>query len=230
MGRFVLLAALITALPLALLQGGWLVIPDRWDPRTPLDVAAMPNLLTRFKLAKLSGDAQLCQQVLATTPFDFARMPDRSTGTACGFSNAVRIDRTTAAIGTPFSLTCRSAVSLALWEQHVLQPTAQRYFGQPVARIEHFGSYACRNIYGRPNATRSQHATAEAFDVAGFVLGDGRRLRVIKDWSGDGAAAGFLREVRTGACEFFDGVLSPDYNAAHRDHFHLDRGRYRMCR
>jgi hypothetical protein len=36
--------------------------------------------------------------------------------------------------------------------------------------------------------------------------------------------------VRDGACLFFDGVLSPDYNAAHRDHLHLDRGRYRYCR
>ena len=28
---------------------------------------------------------------------------------------------------------------------------------------------------------------------------------------------------------WFDAVLSPDYNAAHRDHLHLDRGRYRAC-
>ncbi|WP_209882372.1 extensin family protein, partial [Azospirillum soli] len=25
-------------------------------------------------------------------------------------------------------------------------------------------------------------------------------------------------------------ALSPDYNAAHRDHFHLDMGRFRTCR
>ena len=28
----------------------------------------------------------------------------------------------------------------------------------------------------------------------------------------------------------FDAVLSPDYNAAHHDHLHLDRGPFRMCR
>ena len=56
-----------------------------------------------------------------------------------------------------------------------MAPAAERHFGLPVQRIEHFGSYACRNVYGRPDATRSRHATAEAFDVAGFVLADGRR-------------------------------------------------------
>jgi hypothetical protein len=112
----------------------------------------------------------------------------------------------------------------------VLAPAAQAHFGQKVARLEHFGSYSCRNVYGRANATRSQHATAEALDIAGFVLEDGQRIRVLKDWPEDGTNAAFLRDVRTGACRFFDAVLSPDYNAAHRDHFHFDRGPYRTCR
>jgi hypothetical protein len=99
-----------------------------------------------------------------------------------------------------------------------------------VSAIEHFGSYSCRNVYGRPEATRSRHATAEAWDVAGFVLVDGRRIRVARDWQSTKAEAAFLRESRDGACRFFDGVLSPDYNAAHHDHLHLDRGPYRMCR
>ena len=140
------------------------------------------------------------------------------------------IERTANEVGEPFSLTCRAAVSLALWEKHAVAPAAERHFGVPVQRIEHFGSYSCRNVYGRPNATRSRHATAEAFDVAGFVLADGRRIRVLGDWHKDSAASGFLHDVRDGACRFFDGVLSPDYNAAHRDHLHVDRGPYRMCR
>ena len=168
--------------------------------------------------------------MLATTGIDYEPLSDRSTGPACGFFNAVRIDRTASRVNESFSLSCRAAVSLALWERHVLQPAAEKNFGQAVATMEHFGSYSCRNVYGRANATRSQHATAEALDVAGFVLEDGRRIRVVRDWSEQGAPAAFLREVRTGACRFFDGVLGPDYNEAHRDHFHFDRGPYRMCR
>ena len=42
--------------------------------------------------------------------------------------------------------------------------------------------------------------------------------------------AAFLRDVRDGACDWFDIVLGPDYNAAHADHFHFDRGGGRICR
>ena len=119
------------------------------------------------------------------------------------------IERTASDVGQPFSLTCRTAVSLALWEKHAVTPAAERHFALPVQRIEHFGSYSCRNVYGRPDATRSRHATAEAFDVAGFVLADGRRIRVLGDWNDDSAEARFLHDVRDGACRFFDGVLSP---------------------
>ena len=52
---------------------------------------------------------------------------------------------------------------------------------------------------------------------------------------GDPAERRFLRRVRDGACGLFATVLSPDYNAAHRDHLHLDQadrgmGGWRSCR
>jgi hypothetical protein len=48
--------------------------------------------------------------------------------------------------------------------------------------------------------------------------------------STDDPAALLLRDVHRGACRFFNGVLGPDYNAAHSDHFHLETGGYDMCR
>jgi hypothetical protein len=39
-----------------------------------------------------------------------------------------------------------------------------------------------------------------------------------------GLEALFLRDVRNGACRAFDGVPGPEYNAAHRNHFHGERG------
>lgn len=209
-------------------QSGHIRVPNRWNPWATLEIAEPPNNLTRYKLSRLSKSTAQCQAVLGTTGITYELIPDEVTGAACGYFNAVRIAGTSATVGEPFALTCRTAVSLALWERHVLQPAAQQYFGMPVAKIEHFGSYSCRNVYGRPNATRSRHATAEAFDVAGFVLENGERIRVVNDWDGERGA--FLQTVRDGACHFFDGVLSPDYNEAHRDHFHLDRGPYRICR
>lgn len=51
-----------------------------------------------------------------------------------------------------------------------------------LTRIEHLGSYACRNIYHRPDARRSEHASAEALDVSGFQLSDGRKITVLRGW------------------------------------------------
>ena len=106
---------------------------------------------------------------------------------------------------------------------------AQRHYGSAVARIEHFGSYACRDIAGR-QGRRSRHATADAFDFAGVVLANGHRVRIAADWDGEAVDAAFLHEIRDGACDSFSTVLSPDYNAAHRDHLHLDRGGFGLCR
>nr|WP_298724520.1 extensin family protein [uncultured Steroidobacter sp.] len=231
--RLLILLAVLASIVAAALYGvrsGAIDVPPDWNPWAPLDVNAEPNFLTRYKLGRLSKSSEDCQRVLATTGIQYERLDDRATGPACGFFNAVRIERTSSRIAKPFSFSCRAAVSLALWERHVLEPAAQRHFGQKVATLEHFGSYSCRNVYGRAKATRSQHATAEALDVAGFILEDGRRIRVLKDWEQGGERGAFLREVRDGACRFFDGVLSPDYNDAHRDHFHFDRGPYRVCR
>jgi hypothetical protein len=229
--RFAVLAIALAASLLALaFTRGRLSLPPEWSPWVALDLHAPPNFLTRYKLSRLSGNDELCARVLADAVMTYRPLPDEATGEACGLFDAVTIERTTSEVGQPFSLTCRTAVSLALWEKHAVTPAAERHFASPVQRIEHFGSYACRNVYGRPDATRSRHATAEAFDVAGFVLADGRRVRVLGDWNEDSAAARFLHDVRDGACRFFDGVLSPDHNAAHRDHLHLDRGPYRYCR
>jgi hypothetical protein len=212
------------------LYAGKIVIPNQWNPFAPLEIDEPLNFLTRSKLARLSRNDQLCRSVLAQAQLRYQPLPDRKNAEGCGLHNAVRVEATTARVGEAFALTCRSAVALALWETHVLQPAAQAHFGQPVARLEHFGSYSCRNVYGRETGRRSQHATADALDLAGFVLKDGRRIRVVRDWKAQGSDAEFLREIHDGACSVFDGVLGPDYNEAHRDHFHFDRGSFPVCR
>jgi len=87
-------------------------------------------------------------------------------------------------------------------------------------------------MYNREGASWSEHATADAVDIAAFRLADGTRITLVGDWDDRGSKARFLRDVRDGACGLFSTVLSPDYNAAHRDHFHLDQAErmWRACR
>ncbi len=212
------------------IYSGRLEIPDRWNPWAPLSIEEPLNWLTRYKLSRLSHDAGMCLAVLGQANMRYAPVADREAGAGCGYTNAVRVEATSARIGEAFTLSCRSAVALALWEHHVVQPAALTHFDARVARLEHAGTYSCRNIYGRKDAPLSRHATADAIDIIAFTFENGRRIRIDRDWGSGDADGLFLREARDGACRVFDSVLGPDYNAAHRDHFHLDRGGWRACR
>lgn len=220
-------AAMLIAAPI---PGPQWQLPDRHNPWAPLRIDDVPGWLTRYKLTRLDDAPAACLAALEQAAMRFEPMADRTVGPGCGWDNAVRIARTSAQVGTPFTLSCPAAVSLALWERHALQPAATALLGSGVRRIEHYGSFACRNVDGRASGRRSQHATADALDVAGFVLEDGRRITVAAHWRGDERRAAFLRRIHDQACGFFDGVLGPEYNAAHADHLHLDRGPFHLCR
>jgi len=209
---------------------GWVPLPADWNPWAPLDVRASPNLLTRFKLGRLQDDPALCDQVLETSGLRVSRQADSAADAACPLRNVLRVQGAQVGLSSSFLASCPLAVGFALFERHSLQPAAQAVFGQAVTRVEHLGSFACRNIYNRAEGRLSQHASANALDIAGFRLADGRSISVLKDWPGQGDKARFLRQVRDDACDDFNVVLSPDYNAAHRNHFHLDMGRWWVCR
>ena len=231
--RFSHLMSALLLLAGALVLGvwrGWVPLPDDWNPWAPLDVRASPNLLTHFKLGRLQDDPALCDRVLKTSGLRVSHQADTPANSACPLRNVLRVQGADVGLSSSFLASCPLAVAFALFERHSLQPAAQAVFGQAVTRVDHLGSFACRNIYNRAEGQLSQHASANALDIAGFRLADGRTISVLKDWSGQGDSARFLRQVRDGACDDFNGVLSPDYNAAHRNHFHLDMGRWWVCR
>ncbi len=87
--------------------------------------------------------------------------------------------------------------------------------------------------------TPSQHAHGLAADVVAFNLTDGTQLSVERDWSGGigepacgagsgkGVASDAAVRLRNLVCDLharglFHHVLTPGYDAAHRDHLHLD--------
>ena len=207
-------------------------------PWTALDLGQPIGAFTGRKLTALTQDFAQCRALLDRAGVNYTVLPPRFSG-QCGYADAVRftaggsrrIGYTPAGLG----IACPVAAALAMWEWQVVQPAAERAFGSRVASIDHFGSYSCRRIYGRDEGTWSEHATADAIDIAGFRLADGTRITVARDWKEDSPKAAFLHEVRDGACRLFATTLSPDYNAAHRDHLHLDqadRGAmgWRACR
>ena len=205
-------------------------IPPEHLPYERLDLSRPLGLATGFQLAALRDDPLLCRGVLELSALQTRPIESRRTGPFCGLLNAVEVQRSTVPYSGAVRVTCPVAAALYLWEREVVAPAADRHLGSPLARIDHLGTYSCRRIGGGPTGRPSQHATANAIDIAGFRLADGRRVTLLDGWDGSPGERAFLREIRDGACGLFRAVLGPDYNAAHRDHFHLDMGPHGVCR
>jgi hypothetical protein len=199
------------------------------DRYAPLDLRAPPDWLTQVQLYYLRARPEKCFAILSRSEVDFKQTQLVFNDQGCGYEDGVRRLSSAVSYGGENVLRCSALASLVLWEQHVLQQAAQRTLSKRVKSIQTFGTYSCRNVNNRKEGRLSQHATANAIDVAGFIFDDGSSASVLKDW-GKGARGEFLRQVRDGACRFFGGVLSPDYNAAHANHFHFDMGWWKICR
>jgi hypothetical protein len=168
----------------------------------------------------------VCRAVLARSGIAFSALEPVGEG-ECRRADRVQL-APDAARGLTFrpdapDATCAVDAGLVLWLRDGVQPAAERAFGTRVVAVEHYGTHSCRRMYGRAEGAWSEHATGNAIDIAGFVLADGRRVDVRRDWPGNDAEAQFLRAAHEAACDAFGTVLGPEYNAAHADHFHLDQ-------
>lgn len=221
--------------------------PPQDLPWKPLDLSQPVGRATQAKVAdyeiaalaspeEAEAQTAACIRLLAEAGVRVERAPDRDDGGFCRVQGAVRITGG----ATPLSpsdvvMRCPMAMRYVLWDRQTLRPAARDVFGTGVARIDTYGGYACRRINGPdgPGEAPSEHARANALDVAAVRLEDGRVVGVADDWGGKGpqGAQGraFLGRLRDGACRAFSTVLSPDYNAAHADHLHLDGAARGLC-
>ena len=221
---------LLVLIGLALAGRVWLAEHPEHSPWAPLDLRDPAGWATEAKLLALRDDPAQCRAALERSEIAFTALDPAGEG-ACRREDRTRLDGYPLSPSTP-TMTCPTTVALYLWERDVLEPLAQELFDSEVEQIEHLGAYSCRRLYGRDEGPWSEHATANAIDIAGILLTDGTQISVLRDWDEEGPKAEFLRRARDGACDSFATVLSPDYNAAHADHFHLDMStRWRgVCR
>ena len=96
-----------------------------------------------------------------------------------------------------------------------------------VTAMRHIGTYNCRTISG--TSTLSRHAYGDAIDIYGFEFGDGTLWTLVDDWEHNTSnpstpAGAFLYDA---AYRWYDDriwtiILTPNYNSAHDNHFHVD--------
>ncbi|WP_156841526.1 extensin family protein [Novosphingobium aquimarinum] len=179
-------------------------------------------------------ETRQCLAELGMTRANFTPLPDRYTGGGCSILGSVQLaslqgDAAQFTLSNLGPVTCPAASAFAGWARFGVDRAARQILGSPLARIETMGSYSCRTVAG--TSRLSGHAKANAIDVAAFVLADGRRISVLDDWSnGTSDERRFLRIVHRSACKRFGTTLGPEYNAAHRNHFHLEADAADFCR
>ncbi|WP_236672203.1 extensin family protein [Croceicoccus sp. YJ47] len=181
------------------------------------------------------GDANVrqCRALLGDAGVAFTPAQDLFAGKGCDSTNAVYLqslpsDDLRMSLSNLDRVYCPLADSFAGWARYGVNRAAEQIMGSPVTKIETFGSYSCRNVAG--TGRRSAHSNAQAIDISAFVLADGRRVTVLDGWNGSRAEREFLRAVHQSACKRFGTTLGPDYNAAHRNHFHVEPGGGGFCR
>jgi hypothetical protein len=127
-------------------------------------------------------------------------------------------------LSSPVTTNCQMASALPGWVADV-DGYAEAMLQSELASVDTGTSYMCRNRNNGSGGFTSEHGFANAVDVTGFTLEDGRSIGVAADWGKALAPEGrLLRLAHDAACGGFTTVLGPEANAEHEDHLHLDLG------
>ncbi len=216
--------------------------PATFAERTPAAVpAVVPGVISLAPAPELQGlgdpkdlsGPSDCERRLRDLA-GFAPLPALLGPGACGARDVVRLesvtmpDRSRVAIQPPATLRCAMAETVAHWVRDDIGP-AVREFGSGLAAVVAYNSYECRGRNRIAGAKISEHGKANAIDVRGVRLADGRALA----WPDPALPKVFRERMKTTACTRFDTVLGPGSDGYHEQHIHVDlAGRssgYKIC-
>lgn len=153
---------------------------------------------------------------------------------ACGGDDLVRLeavvlpDKRRVAVKPAAILRCRMASAVAQWVREDVTRLAAG-LGTTVSELDNFDSFECRGRNRVAGAKLSEHGRANALDVRGVKLANGKSLSL----TDRGAPRDAREKMMASVCERFTTVLGPGSDGYHEDHIHLDlaerRNGYRIC-
>jgi hypothetical protein len=188
------------------------------------------SLAPDTRLARAARDPGQCQALLLQEGVVFTPVRDQTDGRFCDVRNAILLGAQPLKVSPVRPMmACPLAAAFLLWSRYWVEPAARDILHTDLKQIDHFGVYACRRVNSQPVGNPSAHARAEAIDVAAFRLANGKQVKVLGDWTRTGPESQFLHRVRDDGCRAFATVLSPDYNALHANHLHLEIGGSGPC-
>ncbi len=207
----------------------WLgAVPIRYTFLPHVDLQTTPSAMwlgpfEQIRITSMRLDKKTCKEVLKKPYIDATFLKSKVKSNGCGWANGFRVKRIAGAkLGNNGAvLSCEIATSMSLWMQHV-QKKSKEIYGMPIVGIHHYGTYNCRKI--RNGFLPSQHSFANAIDVSGFRLKNGKIIKVYGNWNKDSKASRLIRWAYLKSCTYFNVKLGPGNDKSHQDHFHLDNG------
>jgi hypothetical protein len=210
--------------------------PGKWKPSFRYEAPADAETLPAYRYGSMTAEA--CKAELATRAIPFVEetgrgvmQPIRLTGPLHGVtfrSDVSDKDRAT----TPYEIAdCRLVLAL--------DDFAQLLAGHGIVEVRHYSIYRPPAKSWPEDKIAVQHAGALALDAGRFIAADGAVLDVTKHFHGAigdhtcGPKAAphpvtkEATELRAILCEavaahLFNIVLTPTFNRAHHNHFHLE--------
>jgi hypothetical protein len=218
--------AALAAFGTAAAQTSTVPTPPPRPPEFGTAVPASPGQDATRQDGDLPDDERSCREGLAKEGAIFTPLPSITGAGSCGTPfplELTALSRDVAVSGKPV-MTCRMAMALSAWVREGLAAAGD---GAAITAIDIGTSYECRGRNHDEKAPLSEHAFANAVDIAGFRLRDGRTVAV-----GSPTEAPLQQALRQSACKAFMTVLGPG-SPGHGAHWHFDmrqrRNDYRIC-
>jgi len=153
----------------------------------------------------------------------------------CGIQSPLSIEAVSAngrsiPLNAPVITDCGMATAFPAWIAEV-DSYLKAHDKTDIKTINLSTSYACRNVDNAAAGNLSFHAFADALDVMGFTLGDGRTIDIKSGYNGTpGQGSQILHFARDSACTHFMTVLGPEADSFHQDNMHIDLACHgKMC-
>jgi hypothetical protein len=160
--------------------------PKPGAPVAPPAGVEQAAIVEQWPEDEIARAKEQCMHLLSSTAAEIEYLEPVKKGT-CGLPAPIRLKSLGAGeskvvFNPPVQVNCRMVAALGAWMKASVQPVAQERFKSRVTGVLRASGYSCRNIYNLPNARLSQHALANAIDIGGFALANGRTVNVLSGW------------------------------------------------
>lgn len=159
----------------------------------------------------ISGGGKDCLRDLTLHKVKYSSLGNVNEG-LCLVKDAVRIEAfPTTKMSGPIVLNCKAALATHKWLEEI-----------KAKNVVHFGTYNCRTMRG--SSVMSEHSFGTAIDIASI---NGSSVK--HHWREKSDRGIYIREAAKRACSYFSNSITPDHDARHHDHLHLDMGYGTSC-